>query len=81
MKQYKESMNQSRQLVQHMKMQEAQALAEIPLEETFISESSSSEANVRDDDDDVDSSPRDYDREEEDKAEVERQIKRSRYAS
>lgn len=61
MKQYKESMNQSRQLVQHMKMQEAQALAEIPLEETLISESSSSESNVRDDDDDGDSSPRDYD--------------------
>jgi len=64
-----------------MKMQEAQALAEIPLEETLISESSSSEAKSKGDDDDGDSTPRDYDQEEEDKAEVARQIKRSRYAS
>ena len=61
MEKYKDNVNASRQMVQQMKMQEAQALAEIPLEETLISESSSD----RDEDHD------DYD-EEADKAEVAR---------
>ena len=55
-------------------------MAEVPLEETLISESSSG-SDSKDDDDEGDSTPRDYDQEEEDKAEVERQIKRARYAS
>ena len=81
-KQYQANMNASRQMVQQMKMQEAQALAEIPLEETLVSESSSDNDKNKDDDSDGDSTPRDdeYD-EEQDKAEVERQIKRARYAS
>lgn len=81
MKKYKDNMNASRQMVQQMKMQEAQALAEIPLEETLISESSSDDKSRGDDDSGGDSTPRNSDQEEEDKAEVERQIKKSRYAS
>ena len=66
-------------MVQQMKMQEAQALAEIPLEETLISESSSDKDEPNNDGEVID----DYD-EEEDKAEVARQInlsKRAKYAS
>ena len=73
-------MDASRQMVHSMKMQEAQALAEMPLEETLISESSS-EKDETEQDDDADSSPRDHEQEEEDRAEVERQIKKARYAS
>ena len=66
-------------MVQQMKMQEAQALAEIPLEETLQSDSSSDKdpKNTEDEDDD---SLSEYD-EEQDKATVEMQIKRARYAS
>ena len=54
----------------------------MPLEETLISESSSNNSRAgADDDSDGGSSPRDADQEEEDKKEVERQIKRARYAS
>ena len=68
-------------MVQQMKMQEAQALAEIPLEETLISESSSSD-NEKDaaEGSDEDHSGQEYD-EEQDRAEVEAQIKKARYAS
>ena len=61
MKKYKDSMNASRQMVQQMKMQEAQALAEIPLEETLISESSSDDKSGGDDDSGGDSTPRNSD--------------------
>lgn len=67
-------------MVQQMKMQEAQALAEIPLEETLISESSSEKDPNDDDDEDDSPSDNEYD-EEKDKATVEMQIKRARYAS
>lgn len=81
MKQYKADVNASRQLVQQMKMQEAQALAEIPLEETLVSSESSGKGDPDDDDDEDDATPdEDYD-EERDKEEVERQIKKARYAS
>ena len=65
-----------------MKMQEAQALAEIPLEETLISESSSSGNDEKDaaEGSEEDHSGQEYD-EEQDRAEVERQIKKARYAS
>mmetsp|Transcript_23885 Transcript_23885/g.32004 ORF Transcript_23885/g.32004 Transcript_23885/m.32004 type:complete len:207 (-) Transcript_23885:167-787(-) len=79
MKQYKANMDASRQMVHSMKMQEAQALAEMPLEETLISETSSEKDY--NEEDDGDSTPRDHTQEEEDKAEVERQIKKARYAS
>ena len=83
MKQYKADVNASRQMVQQMKMQEAQALAEIPLEETLVSESSSGKGDDDDDEDedeDGEETPNEYD-EEKDKEEVERQIKKARYAS
>lgn len=67
-------------MVHSMKMQEAQALAEMPLEETLISESSS-EKDDAEQDEDGDSTPRDNEQDEEDRAEVERQIKKARYAS
>ena len=67
MKAYKANVNASRQMVQQMKMQEAQALAEIPLEETLVSETSSEKDDREDDDSDAADSGADYD-EEEDKS-------------
>ena len=56
-------------------MRDAELLADIPLEETLVSETSSEKSGSGKDEDDDDYNS------EEDKAEVERQIKRARYAS
>ena len=75
MTQYKANVNASRQMVQQMNMQEAKAFAEIPLEETLQSDSSSDKEKKGGSEEDDE-----YD-EEQDRATVEMQIKRARYAS
>ena len=68
MKEFKANISASRQMVQQMQMRDAERLADIPLEETLISETSS-ERSQNNDETNEDGS--DYNSEE-DKAEVER---------
>ena len=67
MKEFKANISASRQMVQQMQMRDAELLADIPLEETLVSETSSDKSEKNGED----GENSDYDSEE-DKAEVER---------